>query len=103
MGRVSTNSPDKKSGRKVQGNSWLAKACHCIVGAMRFAWTQCRPCFFGNTAMNYRHCTLLAQFSIRDLLWLIVVSALAFAWLREHALMEHVKATFATERESDTK
>jgi hypothetical protein len=53
--------------------------------------------------MQYRLRTLLTQFSIRDLLWLIAVAAMAASWLREREAMLQMKAEMAAKREADEK
>src|ERR1700693_6240785 len=48
--------------------------------------------------MLYRLRTLLAQFSIRDLLWLVALAAVISSWLRDRRLME---IKLAAERAAD--
>jgi hypothetical protein len=40
------------------------------------------------SSMQYRLRTLLTQFSIRDILWLMVISALAASWWRDNKRIE---------------
>jgi len=48
--------------------------------------------------MRHRLRTLLAQFSVRDLLWLVVLAAVVSSWMRDR---RHIATKFAAERAAD--